>query len=123
MGLARENLEKISAKFTGNAKVEAMFSTNNEGKDTPWEMTFQLTLDGEDPFNLAINGDKASISDGVASNAGVVLTGDPNSIVKICNGQGDFTHAISRLFKRNLHRGLGQDWTQRILLFGAMGFQ
>jgi hypothetical protein len=59
-------------------------------------MTFQLTLDGEDPFNLAINGDKATISDGVASNAGVLLTGDPNSIVKICNGQGDFTHAISR---------------------------
>ena len=96
MGAAKENLDKISAKFAGNAKVEAMFSTNIEGKEIPWEMTFQLTLDGEDPFNLAINGDKAIISDGVASNAGVVLTGDPNSIVKICNGQGDFTHAISR---------------------------
>ena len=83
MGLAKENLEKISAQFTGNAKVAAMFSTNIEGKEIPWEMTFQLTLEGEDPFNLAINGDKATISDGVASNAGVILTGDPNSIVNI----------------------------------------
>jgi len=24
------------------------------------------------------------------------MSGDPNSIVKICNGKGDFTHAISR---------------------------
>lgn len=96
LGAAKENIEKIVAKMPGNVKVNATFTTNVAGKDLAWDMSFQFNLDKEDPFNLVIKDKKATISAGTVSDAKVVLTGDPNSIVKICNGKGDFTHAISR---------------------------
>ena len=96
MGAAKENLEKIVTEMPGNAKVDATFSTNIAGKEVAWDMIFQFNLENEDPFNLVIKDKKATVVAGTASGAGVVLTGDPNSIVKICNGKGDFTHAISR---------------------------
>ncbi|MHA1147110.1 MAG: hypothetical protein ACTSR8_02585 [Promethearchaeota archaeon] len=95
MGIAKENLEKIISEIPGNAKVDAMFTTNIAGKDVAWDMTFQFDLDNEDPFNLIIKDKKATIADGKID-ANIVLTGDPNAIVKICKGKGDFTHAISR---------------------------
>ena len=55
-----------------------------------------FVLENEDPFNLVVKDKVAKVNEGSDSNANVVLTGDPNSIVKICNGKGDFTHAISR---------------------------
>ena len=96
MGSAKDNLEKIVAGMEGNAKVDDMFSTNIGGKDVAWDKTFQFNLDNEDPFFLEIKDKKVVIADGTVSDAGVVLTGDPNSIVNICNGKGDLTHAISR---------------------------
>lgn len=97
MGVAKENLEKILAEIPGNAKVvDGTFVTNVAGKDVAWDMTFQFNLDNEDPFNLVIKDKKATLSDGTLPDAQIVLTGDPNSIVKICKGKGDFTHAISR---------------------------
>jgi len=96
MGAAKDNLARIIADMPGNAKVDATFSTNIGGKEVAWDMTFQFNLDNEDSFTLTIKDKKASVADGTVSGAGVVLTGDPNSIVKICNGKGDFTHAISR---------------------------
>ena len=82
--------------MAGKEKVDAMYTTNIGGKDVAWDMTFQFNLNKEDAFYLEIKDKKASVSDGTASNAGVVLTGDSNSIVNICDGKGDFTHAISR---------------------------
>lgn len=96
MGAAKDNLEEVVARMAGNEKVDAMYSTNIGGKDIAWDMTFQFNLDNEDAFYLEIKDKKANVSAGTASNAGVVLTGEPNSIVNICEGKGDFTHAISR---------------------------
>ncbi|MFX0104633.1 MAG: SCP2 sterol-binding domain-containing protein [Candidatus Hodarchaeota archaeon] len=96
MGAAKENLKKIVLRMEDNVKVEDMFTTNIGGKDIAWDKTFQFTLDNEVPFFLEIKNKKVKIVEGTSSDAGVVLTGDPNSIVNICNGKGDFTHAISR---------------------------
>jgi len=96
MGIAKENLSRIIEKVSGNAKAEAVFVTNIGGKDVDWDMTFQFNLDNENPFYLEIKERTGKIGDGTLSDAEIVMTGDPNSIVRICEGKGDFTHAISR---------------------------
>ncbi|MFX1315534.1 MAG: SCP2 sterol-binding domain-containing protein [Promethearchaeota archaeon] len=96
LGVARENLTKIIAKMNQNEKSKAVFVTNVAGKDIDWEMSFQFNLDNEQPFYLDIKNRKVNLLDGTNSDAFIVMSGDPNSIVKICNGKGDFTHAISR---------------------------
>jgi putative sterol carrier protein len=96
MGAARDNLAGIIEKMSGNAKVEAVFVTNVAGKDVDWEMTFQFNLDNEEPFYVEIKGRNAKLVDGTLSDAKIVMSGDDDAIVKICQGKGDFTHAISR---------------------------
>ena len=96
MGIAKTNMEKIISEMKGNKKVEDLFTTNFSGKDVAWNMTFQFNLNKEDPFYLEIKDKKAKVVSGKAPAQGVILTGDPNSILKICSGKGDFTHAISR---------------------------
>lgn len=96
MGLARQKLLEIIEKLNQNEKAQAVFVTNVAGKDIDWEMSFQFNLDNEDPFYVDIKNHKAFLSKGTKSDARIVISGDPNSIVKICNGKGDFTHAISR---------------------------
>ena len=82
--------------MSGNAKVEAVFFTNIGGKEVDWDMIFQFNLDNEDSFYLKVKGRKAELINGTASDPNIIMTGDNNAIVKICNGKGDFTHAISR---------------------------
>ncbi|MFX0059961.1 MAG: hypothetical protein ACFE85_19295 [Candidatus Hodarchaeota archaeon] len=96
MSRAKENLIKILEKINQNTKAKEVFITNIAGKDVDWEMSFQFNLDNEDPFYLEIKNQKATISDGINLDAIIVISGDNNSIVKICNGKGDFTHSISR---------------------------
>jgi len=96
MGLAKENLSKIIKKVNGNEKAEAVFVTNIAGKNVDWDMTFQFNLNNEDSFYLEIKEKKGRIVDGTFPDAEIVMTGDPNAIVRICEGKGDFTHAISR---------------------------
>lgn len=96
MGIASESLSAIIEKMNNLPKAQQVFVTKIAGKDVDWEMTFQFNLDNEDPFYVEIKERKASLSSGTASNAGIVMTGDNNSIVNICQGRGDFTHAISR---------------------------
>ncbi len=96
MGLAKENLIKIIDKMNTIPKAQTVFVTNIAGKDVDWDMTFQLNLDNEDPFYLEVKERKVKVVDGTFSNAEIVMTGDNNAIVRICDGKGDFTHAISR---------------------------
>ncbi len=96
MGIARDNLTKIIEKINQNEKAQVVFVTNIAGKDVDWEMSFQFNLDIEDPFYVDIKNRKAILLEGTKSDSVIVMSGDPNSIVKICNGKGDFTHAISR---------------------------
>lgn len=96
MGIASENLSKIIEKMNRIQKAQQVFITNVAGKDVDWEMTFQFNLNKEDPFYVEIKERKAKLINGTASNPGIVMTGDNNSIVNICQGRGDFTHAISR---------------------------
>lgn len=96
MGVAKENLVKVIEKVNQNEKAQDVFVTNISGKDVNWEVSFQFNLDNEDPFYLNIINRKGSLSDGTNSNAEIIMTGDPEAIVRICNGKGDFTHAISR---------------------------
>jgi len=96
MGIASESLSAIFEKMNNLPKAQQVFVTNIAGKDVDWEMTFQFNLDNEDPFYVEIKERKASLSSGTASGAGIEMTGDNNSIVNICQGRGDFTHAISR---------------------------
>jgi putative sterol carrier protein len=96
MGIAKKNLEIIANAINGNKKVEELFTTNIGGKDVAWDMTFQFNLDNEEPFRLIIKNKKTTIENGTLNNPEVVITGNNNSIVNICRGKGDFTHAISR---------------------------
>jgi len=96
MGLAEDNLTTIVEKMNSLQKAQAVFVTNIAGKDIDWEMSFQFNLDDETPFFLEIQNRKASVSEGTKSDAAIVMTGAPNAIVRICEGKGDFTHAISR---------------------------
>ena len=96
MGVASENLNKIIEKMNTIPKAQQVFVTNVAGKDVDWEMTFQFNLGNEDPFYVEIKERKAKLINGTASNPGIVMKGDNNSIVNVCQGRGDFTHAISR---------------------------
>jgi len=96
MGQAKENLSKIIEKLNMNPKAQAVFVTNIAGKDVNWEMSFQFNLDNQGPFFLEIKNRKATLSDGINSDAIILMSGDPTAIVRICEGKGDFTHAISR---------------------------
>ena len=96
MGVASESLSAIIEKMNNLPKAQQVFVTNIAGKDVDWEMTFQFNLDNEDPFYVELKERKASLSNGTVSDAGIEMSGDNNSIVNICQGRGDFTHAISR---------------------------
>jgi hypothetical protein len=93
---ARESLEKIVEGMNGNSKVENLFITDVKGKTVEWDMTFQFNLTNEDPFHLAIKNLKVSVISGTVADAQIVLSGDNEALVRICQGKGDFTHAISR---------------------------
>jgi putative sterol carrier protein len=96
MGLAKESLSKIVEKMNTIQKAQAVFVTNIAGKDVDWEMSFQFNLENEEPFFLETKNRKVSVSKGTKSDAIIVMSGDPSAIVRICEGKGDFTHAISR---------------------------
>ena len=96
MGDAFDNLKTIVEKMNTIDKVIAVFYTNISGKDVNWNMTFQFNLENEDPFYVKIKDRKANLVDGTLSDAQIVMSGNNNAIVKICQGKGDFTHAISR---------------------------
>ena len=96
MGQAKESLNYIIEKLNMIPKAQAVFVTNISGKDVDWETSFQFNLNNEDPFFLEIKNRKIMISDGSKSDAIIVMSGDPQAIVRICEGKGDFTHAISR---------------------------
>jgi putative sterol carrier protein len=96
MGIAKENLTKIIEKMNSIAKAQTVFVTNIAGKDVNWDMTFQFNLDNEDPFYLEVKERNVKAVDGTVSNAEIIMSGDNNAIVRICEGKGDFTHAISR---------------------------
>ena len=93
---AKEYLSNIVEKLNVNPKAQDVFVTNIAGKDINWEMSFQFNLDNQDPFFLDVKNRKAILSQGTKSDAVIVMSGDPNAIVRICEGKGDFTHAISR---------------------------
>jgi hypothetical protein len=96
MGAAKENLARIIGKVNQNEKARAVFVTNISGKDINWDMTFQFNLENEDPFYLSITNRKGILSEGTKSDAEIIMAGDPEAIIRISNGKGDFTHAISR---------------------------
>ncbi|MFW9818552.1 MAG: hypothetical protein ACFFE5_02990 [Candidatus Thorarchaeota archaeon] len=96
MGKAKQSLTNIIEKLNTIPKAQAVFVTNISGKDVDWEMSFQFNLNNEDPFFLEIKNRKIMISDGSKSDSIIVMLGDPQAIVRICEGKGDFTHAISR---------------------------
>jgi len=96
MGQANENLMKIVEKMNENPKAQAVFVTNIAGKDVDWEMSIQLNLDNDEPFYLEIKNQKSKVLDGTKSDAVIVISGKSESLVRICGGKGDFTHAISR---------------------------
>jgi putative sterol carrier protein len=96
MGQSKENLIKIVEKMNENPKAQAVFVTNIAGKDVNWEMSFQFNLDNEAPYFLEVKNQAVNLSDGIKSDAVVVMSGESNAIERICEGKGDFTHAISR---------------------------
>ena len=96
MGIAKDNLTKIIEKMNGIPKAQTVFVTNIAGKDIDWDMTFQFNLENENPFYLEVKERNVKVVDGTFSNAEIIMSGDNNAIVRICEGKGDFTHAISR---------------------------
>jgi hypothetical protein len=96
MGVARDSLKVVLDKMNTIEKAKAVFVTNIAGKEVDWGMTFQFNLENEDPFNVEIKNREVNLVDGTLSDAQIVMSGDNNAIVKICQGKGDFTHAISR---------------------------
>jgi len=96
MSQAKENLNKIVDKLNMNPKAQDVFVTNIGGKDVDWEMSFQFNLDDQDPFFLEIKNRIINLTNGTKPDAIILMSGDPTAIVRICEGKGDFTHAISR---------------------------
>ncbi|MBD3352736.1 MAG: hypothetical protein GF364_14710 [Candidatus Lokiarchaeota archaeon] len=96
MADAQEKLGEIIQKINNTPKAKAVFVTNIAGKDIDWEMSFQFNLDDIDPFYLQIADQSATLKQGTLENPDIIMSGNPQSIIKICEGQGDFTHAISR---------------------------
>ncbi|MFX1379806.1 MAG: hypothetical protein ACFFA4_12020 [Promethearchaeota archaeon] len=96
MGKTKENLSKIIQKLNTIPKAQEVFVTNIAGKDVDWEMSFQFKLNNEDPFFLEIKNRKAILTEGIKSDAIIVLSGQSDALMNICKGKGDFTHAISR---------------------------
>ena len=87
---------KIVKKMNSNAKAQAVFITNVAGKNVDWEMSFQFNLDNEKSFFLEVKNQAVNLSEGVKSDAKIVMSGESKAIERICEGKGDFTHAISR---------------------------
>ena len=96
MGQAKENLLKIVKKMNENLKAQAVFVTNIAGRDMDWKMSFQFNLDKDEPFYLEIKNRFVYLSELSKSDANIVISGKSDAIVRICEGKGDFTHAISR---------------------------
>lgn len=96
MGDAQEELAEILEEMNNIEKARAVFVTNVKGKDVDWEMSFQFNLDGEEPFYVEIKDQTATISEGTKPDAEIIMSGDSDAIVRVCQGKGDFTHAISR---------------------------
>ena len=96
MGQAKEYLMKIIERMNENPKAQAIFVTNISGEDVDWEMSFQFNLDNDEPFYLEIKNQKSKVSDGTKFEAIIVMSGKSDAVVRICEGKGDFTHAISR---------------------------
>ena len=96
MGDAKSKLMRIIEKMNINPKAQSVFVTNIAGKDVDWEMSFQFNLNEEEPFFLEIKNQNVSLKNGTKSDAIILMTGDPSAIERICDGKGDFTHAISR---------------------------
>jgi len=96
MGVAKDNLAKVIELINQNAKAQAVFSSNIAGKDVNWDMVFQFNLDNEEPFYLNVKDRKCNLEEGKASDPDIIMSGDNEAIVRICEGKGDFTHAISR---------------------------
>ena len=96
MGDAKDKLSAVVEKMNKNPKAQSVFVTNIAGKDVDWEMSLQFNLDDQDPFFLEIKNRKAILSSGTNSDAIILMSGDPTAIGRICEGKGDFTHAISR---------------------------
>lgn len=96
LGIASESLERIVEKMNINPKVEQVFITDIAGKPVDWDMTFQFNMQNEEPFYVKIKQRKVKVIEGTAPEPDIIMTGDNNAIVRICEGKGDFTHAISR---------------------------
>lgn len=96
MGVAKENLQKIIEKINNTPKAQKVFLTNISGKEVHWNMTFQFNLDEERPFYLEIKDSNVTLHEGTATDSRIILSGESEAIVRICEGKGDFTHAISR---------------------------
>ena len=96
MGIASENLGKVIEKMNTLENAQAVFVTDIGGKPVDWEMTFQFNLYNEDPFYVVIKERKANLVQGKLVDAIIIMSGDNNAIIRICEGKGDFTHAISR---------------------------
>jgi len=96
LGVAHENLVKIAKRMNKIPKALQVFITDVGGKPVNWNITFQFNLDDEDPFYLAIENQEIIVNLGTSQDAETVMSGDNNAITKICQGKGDFTHAISR---------------------------
>ena len=96
MGEAKDKLNNVIEKMNKNPKAQSVFVTNIAGKDVNWEISFQFNLENEEPFFLEIKNRETNLSNGTKSNAIIVMSGDSKAIIRICEGKGDFTHAISR---------------------------
>ncbi len=96
MGQAEESLMKIIEKMNSNPKALAVFITNVAGKNVDWEMTFQFNLDKDEQFFLDVKNQAVNLSEGIKFDAMIVMSGESKAIERICEGKGDFTHAISR---------------------------
>jgi putative sterol carrier protein len=96
MAQVKDKLAIIVERMNSNTKAQSVFVTNIAGKDVAWEMSFQFNLENQEPFYVEIKNKKAQIAEGTKDDAGIIMSGNPEAIIRICEGKGDFTHAISR---------------------------
>ncbi len=88
---ARTEFTEIIERINKTPKAKKVFESED------WKIAIQFELDGEDqPFYLVVKDGIGQVITGKKEDADMVITGKNTSIIKTCQGKGDFTHGISR---------------------------
>ena len=84
------------ALFTASSNAGESSTPDSQGCNEGTWRCKEIVLDKEDPFYIQIKNRRVQLTHGTKLDVEIVMSGDYSAIIRICEGKGDFTHAISR---------------------------